>query len=287
MPWFADAGTLPAEDGSDLLTPPRAKTRGLAQQDKPVIPDRGPGSSPGTGEKIRIVCLQLSRIANFDDLDPLRAEPGLSVEMLPPGKPIPGDATLVIIPGSKSTRGDLAFLRDQGWDIDLAAHIRRGGMVLGLCGGYQMLGRAIADPDGIEGSPGVSDGLGLLDVTTVMSPEKALTRIDAVHIASETPVSGYEIHIGRTEGADCARPLFRVGGEPEGAISPDGKVLGTYLHGIFSENTFRHAFVSGLGAVASGGDYRGEVDATLDRLGAHLETHLDLDGLLEVAQAAS
>jgi adenosylcobyric acid synthase len=260
VPWFADAAKLPAEDAADI----------------------GPAT---TGGAVKIVCLQLSRIANFDDLDPLKLEPGVSVAMVRPGQPIPGDADLVILPGSKSTRGDLDFLRAQGWDIDLMAHRRRGGRVLGICGGYQMLGRSIADPDGIEGAPGTSAGLGLLDVETVMTPSKQLTRVNGKHLASGSTVAGYEIHIGRTEGADRARPLFRIEGADEGAQSPDGRVAGAYLHGLFSADEFRRAFLDGLGSPASGLIYEAEIDATLDRLADHLEAHLDLDGLLAVARA--
>jgi adenosylcobyric acid synthase len=260
VPWFAEATRLPAEDAADI----RPATAGGA---------------------VRIVCLQLSRIANFDDLDPLKLEPGLAVEMVPAGQPIPGDAALVILPGSKSTRGDLAYLRAQGWDVDLIAHRRRGGRILGICGGYQMLGRSVADPEGIEGMPGVSEGLGLLDVETVMTPRKRLTRVAGTHLASGTPVAGYEIHIGETRGPDRARPLFRIGGEDEGAQSPDGRVAGAYLHGLFSDDAFRSAYLAGLAAPPSGLAYEAEVDAVLDRLAAHLETHLDLDALLAVARA--
>ncbi len=260
-PWFADAGRLPAEDASDL----RATVH------------HGP---------VRIVCLQLSRIANFDDLDPLRAEPGCTVEMIAPGQPIPGDAALVIIPGSKSTRGDLVYLRAQGWDIDLLAHRRRGGMILGICGGYQMLGQTINDPDGIEGPAGVSDGLGLLDVETVMTPRKSLTKKTAHHPSSGTDLTGYEIHIGVTTGPDNERPLFEVNGTPEGAVSLEGNVFGTYLHGMFSADSFRAAFLAKLGVRAGQDNYACGVDATLDLLAQHLEKHLDLDVMLSLAREA-
>jgi adenosylcobyric acid synthase len=260
VPWFAEASRLPAEDAADIR------------------PDNA-------GGPVKIVCLQLSRIANFDDLDPLKLEPGVTVAMVRPGEAIPGDAALVIVPGSKSTRGDLAFLREQGWDIDLAAHRRRSGRILGICGGYQMLGRSVADPEGIEGSPGTSEGLGLLDIATVMTPEKQLTRVSGSHLASGTEVAGYEIHIGRTDGPDRARPLFRIAGQDEGAQSPDGLVSGAYLHGLFTCDGFRAAYLAGLGAPAAGLAYEAGVDTTLDRLAAHLEAHLDLDGMLAVARA--
>jgi adenosylcobyric acid synthase len=259
LPWFADAWKLPAEDALDIT----------------AAPHDGP---------FHVVCLCLSRIANFDDLDPLAQEPGLRVTMLRAGQPIPGDAGLVILPGSKSTRGDLAFLRAQGWDIDLAAHVRRGGQVLGICGGYQMLGRVVQDPLGLEGPAGDTAGLGLLDVTTVMEPAKQLTRVRARHMASGQDFDGYEIHIGRTAGADCARPFARIRGVDEGAISLDGRIMGSYLHGLFRDDGFRVAFLSGLGAESDGLAYAASVETTLDALADHVETHLDIDRLLAAAR---
>ncbi|WP_386802129.1 cobyric acid synthase [Litorisediminicola beolgyonensis] len=257
-PWFPEAWKLPAEDALDI--------------------PRSTGSS-GT----HIVCLRLSRIANFDDLDPLAQEPGIRLTMLGPGEALPGDADLVILPGSKSTRGDLAFLRAQGWDIDLAAHVRRGGRVLGICGGYQMLGRVIRDPEGIEGAPGETEGLGLLDVETVMSPEKRLTEVEASHVASGARVRGYEIHIGRTTGPDTVRPFARIGTDPDGAQDASGRIAGSYLHGMFRDDGFRRAFLAGLGASSESG-YEATVETTLDALAAHLEAHLDLDGLFAAAR---
>ncbi len=261
VPWFADAHRLPAEDAADL---------------------RG---SRGTGDFL-IAVPHLSRIANFDDLDPLAQEPGVTVRMVAPGEPLPVEAQLIIIPGSKATVADLAFLRAQGWDIDIAAALRRGAHVLGLCGGYQMLGHAIADPDGIEGPTRQVAGLGLLDVHTTMSPDKRVTETAATHIASSTPVRGYEIHIGRTTGPDCARPLFDVAGQPEGAASPSGRIMGSYLHGMFAADAFRGAFLASLGATPGNASYDATVDATLDSLADHLETHVDCAGLLAVAQNA-
>ncbi|MGF1501374.1 MAG: cobyric acid synthase [Paracoccaceae bacterium] len=264
VPWFPAAHRLPAEDALEIRS---ADPDGAADA------------------RVRIACPVLSRIANFDDLDPLKLAPGVAVVMVRPGEALPGDADLVILPGSKSTRGDLAFLRDQGWDIDLRAHLRRGGRVLGLCGGYQMLGRRIADPDGIEGPPGANDGLGLLDVETVMTPEKRLARVAGRHLATDTEIAGYEMHIGRTDGPDRARPMLALDGRGEGATSPDGRVAGTYLHGLFAADPFRKAYLAGLGAPPGGEAYAAAVDATLDALAGHLDAHLDLDGLLAAAGA--
>jgi len=223
-------------------------------------------------------------MANFDDLDPLAQEPNLRVSMVPAGRPLPGDADLVLIPGTKSTIKDLVFFRAQGWDIDLMAHLRRGGRVLGVCGGYQMLGHVIDDPEGVEGPAGKLDGLGLLDVHTTMVPEKRVSRASAVHLASGMPVRGYEIHIGNTKGPDCARPLFELaGGQPEGAQSAGGQVAGTYLHGLFWEDGFRHAWLAAQG-VGGGLAYGEGVEAVLEALAAHLEQHLNLDALLEIAR---
>ncbi|WP_136444038.1 cobyric acid synthase [Pacificoceanicola onchidii] len=257
VPWFREAWKLPAEDALDVDAPKRASG-------------------------LHIVCLCLSRIANFDDLDPLAQEPGVRLTMLGPGRALPGDADLVIIPGTKSTRGDLAFLRAQGWDVDLAAHVRRGGHVLGICGGYQMLGRTVADPGGIEGDPGKDDGLGLLNVDTIMTPHKHLTQVDATHSASGKAFKGYEIHIGETTGPDRSRPFAHVDGAAEGAVSTNGRIMGSYLHGMFSDDGFRAAWLAGFG-VTSEARYDDTVERTLDALADHLEAHLDVAGLLETA----
>ena len=259
VPFFDGAHRLPAEDALDL-------------------PKGG-----GSGD-YRIAALTLSRIANFDDLDPLAQEPGVSLTMVRAGEVIPADTDLVIIPGSKSTRGDLAFLRAQGWDIDLAAHLRRGGRVLGICGGYQMLGSLVRDPDGIEGSAGETLGLGHLAVETEMTPDKRLTRTEAVHAATGLSMQAYEIHIGRTEGVDRQRPFAMVAGGPEGAVSADGRVMGSYLHGMFANDRFRAGFLAQIGAQSSTLSYGAGDEATLDALAAHLEAHVDVEGLLALAR---
>jgi adenosylcobyric acid synthase len=260
VPHFAEANKLPAEDAVALERP-----------------------SGGTAGPLRIAVPRLSRIANFDDLDPLRLEPGVTLDIVLPGRAIPADARLVILPGTKSTMADLAFLRAQGWDIDIAAHVRRGGHVLGLCGGFQMLGRTIYDQDGTEGPPCSAPGLGLLDVETVLEPTKTLANVEAVHAATQLPISGYEIHLGRTTGPDCAQPFATVSGRPDGATAPGGRVAGTYLHGCFSGDAFRRAFLERLGAAGSSLAFEEVIETTLDGLAAHLERHLDLDRILAIA----
>ncbi len=260
IPWFADAHRLPAEDAADL------------------------GGTRGNGDFL-IAVPHLNRIANFDDLDPLAQEPGVTLKIIKPGQPLPVEADLIILPGSKATIADLSHFRAQGWDIDLAAALRRGAKVLGLCGGYQMLGREISDPDGIEGKPGSVPGLGLLDVTTVMTADKRVTETLARHPASGCDVRGYEIHLGRTEGPDRARPMFTVQDQPEGAQRRDGRVMGSYLHGMFSADPFRRAFLAGLGANPGNVSYDASVEETLDALADHLAIHVDCARLLAIAQA--
>jgi adenosylcobyric acid synthase len=257
-PWFSAANRLPAEDALDIS---------------------GGGDGP-----IKIAVPVFSRIANFDDLDPLKLEPSVTLVMVKPGEPLPGDANLIILPGTKSTIGDLKFLRAQGWDIDLQAHLRRGGRVMGICGGYQMLGQVINDPDGIEGAAGKVNGLGFLDIETVMTPQKRLARITGTDIASGTDITGYEIHIGHTNGPDCTRPILNIGNKPEGASSQNGLVTGCYVHGLFSSDTYRAAFLKSLGAPASTTGYSSEVEITLDALADHLEEHLNIDAMILLAQ---
>jgi adenosylcobyric acid synthase len=262
LPWFADAGRLPAEDAASLI-----------------------GGPAGTG-RIRIVVPRLPRIANFDDFDPLAAESDVALAFVPPGQPLPGNADLVILPGSKATIADLAFLRGQGWDIDLAAHVRRGGRVLGICAGYQMLGASVADPLGIEGPPGMTSGLGLLDITTVMAGDKTLRQIDGEGLGR--PVRGYEMHMGHTQGPDTVRPFLHLAGQPDGAVSADGRVMGCYLHGLFAADGFRRALLACLCPDrGSGVVFEAMVDQVLDRLAEHVENHLNLEGMLEIARRSN
>jgi adenosylcobyric acid synthase len=264
VPYFAAARDLPAEDGMAL--------------DGWRPPQRRQGA-------LRIAVPRLPRIANFDDLDPLAAEPAVALDLVAPGRPLP-PCDLVLLPGSKATLADLAALRHEGWDIDIKAHARRGGSVIGLCGGYQMLGTRIADPLGVEGPPGDAEGLGLLAVETVLAVEKLLVEASGIERASGAPVSGYEMHMGRTTGPATARPMLRLGGRDDGAVSADGRIAGCHLHGIFAGDAFRRAFLARLGGEGDPAlDYERRVDATLDALADHLEASLDVPRLLEIARA--
>ncbi len=259
LPWFNDAWKLPAEDAPDL-------------------------ARPIASGSLHVVCLQLSRVANLDDLDPLSQESSVRLTILHPGKPIPGDADLVIIPGSKATRGDLIFLRQQGWDVDLFAHYRRGGRILGICGGYQMLGQFVSDPKGVEGEPGDTQGLGLLKVETTLTEDKQLTKAKAIHAKTGYHFDGYEIHMGITTGEDCHRPYAFVDGRAEGAVSEDGLIMGLYLHGMFTDDKFRSQFLEECGLQGTGFGYNSSVENVLDGLAEHMGFHLDIDGLLHFAR---
>ncbi|MBB4002512.1 MAG: cobyric acid synthase [Aurantimonas endophytica] len=240
-------------------------------------------SAPGAQKALKIAVPLLGRIANFDDLDPLKAEPDVEVAFVRPGERLPTDAALVLIPGSKSTIGDLAAFRANHWDRDLRVHHARGGHIVGLCGGYQMLGRTVRDPDGIEGPVREAQGLGLLDVETVMEPQKTVREAKAT-TPDGAPLEGYEIHLGRTFGPDCARPVCVLDGQPDGAISADGRVSGTYLHGLFGADSWRRDFLARFGLSGSTAGYRAGVEAALDDIAAELERVVDVDRLLAVAR---
>ncbi|RWB31207.1 MAG: cobyric acid synthase [Mesorhizobium sp.] len=261
VPWLKAAARLPSEDS--------------------VVLER---LASGEKRALKVAVPMLSRIANFDDLDPLKAEPQIEVVFVPPGQHLPEDAGLVIIPGSKSTIGDLLRFRENGWDRDLAAHRKRGGHVVGICGGFQMLGHVVRDPDGIEGGVTETRGLCLLDVETVMEPEKTVRNVSARSVQFDLPLEGYEIHLGRTTGPDTLRPSAVINGVDDGAISADGKVSGTYLHGLFSADAFRAKFLENLGVKGGGIDYRAEVERALDEVAAELETHLDCDAIFSLAR---
>jgi adenosylcobyric acid synthase len=261
VPWLAAARLLPAEDA--------------------VVLDR---SAPDAAARIKIVVPMLSRIANFDDFDPLRAEPAVNLVFIPPGRPLPGDAELVILPGTKATLADLAFLRAQGWDIDLAAHLRRGRRVLGICGGFQMLGRRIADPDGVEGRPGEAAGLALLDFETLLAGDKVLRRITGRLTTQNARFEGYEMHIGRSTGPALARPwLVCEDGTGESAVSADGRIAGAYVHGLFSMGETREALMAQWGAASTRDDHCVRVESALDELALALEAALDIRALATLA----
>jgi adenosylcobyric acid synthase len=263
VPWLNATARLPSEDA--------------------VVLEKA--MAGGNGRKL-VACPILPRISNFDDLDPLKLEPGVALAMVPPGQPIPGDAALIVLPGSKATIADLGFLRAQGWDIDILAHHRRGGAVLGLCGGYQMLGRSVADPLGIEGPASRVEGLGLLDVETSLAPAKVLRQAQGTALGA--PVTGYEMHMGETHGADTARPFALLDGSgPDGAISRDGSVMGTYLHGLLALPEARAALLARIGVAGAGRDYAADVDAALDEIAAELERHVDIEALLRLAREAA
>jgi adenosylcobyric acid synthase len=276
VPWLRAASRLPSEDGMQLEA-------------------RHASQSPRS--RVKIAVPQLSRIANFDDFDPLLEEPDIELVFVQPGRALPADAALILIPGTKSTIADMEFMRSQGWDIDVLSHVRQGGRVLGICGGYQMLGSTISDPDGIEGSPCTLRGLGLLDVDTVMTGDKALREVSGVLLrvhagrgasgaegAGTVPFAGYEMHIGSTTGPGTDRPFLRFSdGSTDGAVSADGRVAGCYVHGLFGVTAARAALVSAIGATPSHDDHAARVDAALDEIASVLESCLDISALAAIA----
>lgn len=260
VPWLSAAARLPSEDA--------------------VVLEKGRHIPAG---RTLIACPILPRIANFDDLDPLKLEPDVELVMIPPGTPIPAEAALIILPGSKATLADMAAIRAQGWDIDILAHHRRGGAILGICGGYQMLGKRIADPLGIEGPPGESAGLGLLDIETELSGDKALRQVEGQ--ALDEQFGGYEMHMGRTYGPATQNPFAHFAdGRCDGAVSADGSIMGTYCHGLFASTDLRRALLEKMGAQSQGHDHVASVDAALDDIAEALERHLDIDGLIALAR---
>jgi len=267
IPWLAAARRLPQEDA--------------------VVLDRaqGPAALRG-GAPVRIAVPMLSRIANFDDADPLRLEPQVDLRFIAPGSPLPRDADVVLLLGTKSTLGDLEFLRAQGWDHDILAHARTGGHVMGVCGGYHMLGGWVRDPLGVDGASGAAHGLGLLAVDTVMGAGKALREASGRCARSGAPVSGYEIHMGSSEGPDRARPCLHLAHGPDGALSADGRIQGSYLHGLFASDAYRAAWLERVRpGAASALAYEAAVERDLDELADALEAALDVDALLRRASA--
>ena len=261
IPWIPEASLLPAEDSVVLDLPRRQAHQGVKVA-APVLP----------------------RLANFDDAGPLELEAGVCLDWVRPARPIPRDADIVVLFGTKATLSDLAFLRAQGWDHDILAHARAGGRVAGFCGGYQMLGRRIVDPVGADGTPGQAAGLGLLNVDTVMTSEKRVAPVAGRCAVSGEEVAGYEIHLGRTFGPDTERPLFRLGDRADGARSPDGRIEGTYVHGVFTNDPFRRAWLERVGGTADAAlQHHAVVEQAIDRLADEVEGAIDSDALLGCA----
>jgi len=260
IPWLKAAARLPAEDSVAL--------------------ERLVRGAPGA---LKVAVPMLSRIANFDDFDPLRAEPDVELVFVRPGERLPEDAGLVILPGSKSTIADLADFRRQGWDRDLQAHHRRGGRIIGICGGYQMLGKTVRDPQGIEGGETSAEGLGFLDIDTEMAPEKTVRNTEARLAEHDIALSGYEIHLGVSNGPDCARPMTILNGRPDGARSVDGRVSGTYLHGLFDADLYRTRLLGEFGLQGGTVNYRQDVDAALDEIAAELDRLVGFERIMQAA----
>jgi len=267
LPWWSGAHRLPAEDGASLKT------------------GKATSQNPAQDQPIRIRIPRLPHIANFDDFDPLAAEPDVDLAFVGAGSPLPL-CDLILLPGSKSTLDDLAFLKAQGWDIDLKAHVRQGGYLLGICAGYQMMGLEVSDPQGVEGPAGRTEqGLGLLNLTTIMAGRKML-RETAGQDHQGYPVHGYEMHMGTTEGPARLRPYLHLTEGPDGAMDETGRVAGCYLHGLFAADKFRAAFLGQFRADRpKNQDYAASVEQALDDLADQMERHLDLDGLLALARA--
>jgi len=265
VPWLSALSRLPAEDAVSVIY-----------------------EKPASKDQIRIVAPMLSRIANFDDADPLRLEPGVDFSFIPPGQALPRDADLIVLFGTKATLGDLAFLRDQGWDHDIISHARAGGRVLGICGGYQMLGQRIIDEAGVDDSAGEAQGLGLLDIETRMSGDKTVRPVTGTCVLNGGLVSGYEIHVGESFGPDCDRPMLKIEGQAEGATSENGLITGCYVHGLFNSDDYRNSFLSRLDRqVHSTLNFSHSVEAALDELAAELETALDIDRIFRSAREPS
>ncbi|OIQ73119.1 cobyric acid synthase [mine drainage metagenome] len=229
--------------------------------------------------KLRVIVPVLPRISNHTDFDALRLHSQVDFRFISAGETIP-PADLIILPGSKSVSTDLAFLREQGWETAILRHLRYNGKLLGICGGFQMLGKMLHDPLGLEGAIGSYTGLGLLDMETTLQAEKRLALVTGQLTFSEASVTGYEIHMGISHGAALQKPMVKLLSGLEGAVSEDGAIMGTYLHGLFDYPEACKAFLAwaGLRDVEIF-DYRDEREAGLNRLAYTLEKFLDWEKL--------
>jgi adenosylcobyric acid synthase len=239
--------------------------------------DRDADIVDAQAETIKVVVPVLSRISNHTDFDVLRLLPNVDFEFVGPGNPLPA-ADLIILPGSKSVRSDLQFLKDQGWYTSIQKHCRFGGKLLGICAGLQMLGQAVHDPLGLEGAAGSSRGFGFLDFETTLAADKQLTRVSGTLTLEEADVSGYEIHAGTSVGPALSNPFAIIDNRPDGAISADGQIIATYLHGLFDESAARATVLrwAGLPQVEEM-DYHQLRENSIDRLADELERSLDLE----------
>ena len=230
----------------------------------------------GGGRLLRIAVPMFQRISNHTDFDSLRLHPQVDLQFIGPRQTIP-DCDLIVLPGSKSVRQDLAWLRDNGWEAAIKKHLRYGGKLMGICGGFQMLGNQIADPQGVEGEPGVSPGLGLLDFTTTLEDEKQLRRVSGILTLDEALVSGYEIHAGVSHGPALTQALVKIGARNDGARSADGQIIGTYLHGIFDDAPSRASLLrwAGLDEIESF-EYNSRREADIDLLADTVDRDLDM-----------
>ncbi len=260
--WLNSASILPAEDAMSLKS------------------DHG-----HHGGHLRVVAPVLSRISNADDLDALRLEPEVNFSFVHPGSAIPRDADAIILCGTKSTVAELEFLRSQGWHHDVISHARNGGYVLGICGGFQMLGHHVRDREGVDGSPAAARGLGLLEISTTMVGQKNVRRAKGRCAISGTPVCGYEIHAGLTTGPGLQDPLLHLQSGPDGARNENGRIEGTYLHGLLANDNYRREWLRRLGARPDSSiAYLPEVDKVLDEVADGLALDLDVDALLGCAR---
>ncbi|WP_018169838.1 cobyric acid synthase [Thioalkalivibrio sp. ALMg9] len=259
---------------------------GLYLDAEDALPREAMPSTPA--DALKVVVPALPRISNHTDFDPLRLHPAVDLRFVGPGESLQ-PADLVILPGSKSVRADLAWLREQGWEEALQRHVRYGGKVLGICGGFQMLGHAVHDPDGVEGQSGSTPGLGWLDIETRLAPEKHLERVRGDRVLDrEARVEGYEIHAGVTTGPGLERPVLQLEHGADGARSEDDAVAGTYVHGVFDTSDASEALLHWAGmrsGMATGEDLATARERGLERLADSLEEHMDMKYILTLLQA--
>jgi len=267
VPWDDAFNMLPAED-SLALAPSQ-----LAAVSR---------HKSGPGLKIVIPCL--SHIANFDDFLPLEREEGVALIWLRQGDEWPEGVDLVILPGSKATIAAMVELENNGWAQAIRSHAARGGAIIGICGGFQMLGKSIADPQAIEGEQRQIAGLGLLDMTTIIHPDKIARKVAAHDRRLKTQIQAYEIHAGISSGVDCDHAPFTVDGHNNGGANATGHIWGTYLHGIFADGSWRAKYLASLGVHSRGQDQDQIMDKALDEIAALLQRNLDCDALFALAR---